>query len=104
MLDVDPNVERGAQPARLESVELAPASVVLEKASARRADDADHIRDDSRGRLDAAGAGPLEGDLADRVPLEHDRVEGAFDRRKRMTAVDKSGWTRTSSFPPTRLA
>ena len=50
---------------------------------------ADHVGDDRGGRLDAARAGPLEHDLADRVALEHDRVERALDRRERMVAVDE---------------
>ena len=51
--------------------------------------DADHVRDDRRGGLDAAGARPLERDLADRVALEHDRVEGAVDRSERVVPLDE---------------
>ena len=36
-----------------------------------------------------AGAGALERDLADRVALEHDRVERALDRGERVVAVDE---------------
>ena len=50
---------------------------------------ADHVGDDRGGGLDAAGAGALERDLADRVALEHDRVERALDRGERMVAVDE---------------
>ena len=56
-----------------------------------RADDAHHVGDHRRGGLDPACARPGERDLADRVPLEHDGVERALDRRERMMAVDERG-------------
>ena len=49
----------------------------------------DHVGDHRRGRLDPAGAGALERDLADRVALQHDRVERALDRGERMVPVDE---------------
>ena len=55
----------------------------------RRADDADHVRDDGGRGLDPAGARAFERDLADRVALEHDRVERALDRRERVVPVDE---------------
>ena len=53
------------------------------------ADHRDHVRHDGRGRLDPARAGAFERDLADRVALQHDGVEGALDRGERMVAVDE---------------
>src|SRR5581483_4249731 len=76
--------------ARLEARQLAPRSVVLQEAGAHRPDHADHVGDDRRGRLDAAGAGALERDLADRVALQHDRVERALDGGERVMPVDQS--------------
>ena len=51
----------------------------------------DHVGDDRRRRLDPAGAGALERDLADRVSLQHDRVERALDRGERVVPVDEGG-------------
>ena len=48
-----------------------------------------HVGDHGRGGLDAAGAGALERDLADRVALQHHGVERALDRRERVVAVDE---------------
>ena len=47
--------------------------------------------DDRRGRLEAAGARALEGDLADRVALQHHRVEGPLDGGERVVPVDERG-------------
>ena len=51
----------------------------------------DEVRDDSGRRLDAARARALERDLADRVALQHHRVERAVDLRERMRLVDEGG-------------
>ena len=49
----------------------------------------DHVGD-HRGRgLDAAGPRAFERDLADRVALEHDGVEGSVDSGQRMLPVDE---------------
>src|SRR5204863_247018 len=72
--DLEVDVERRDDVAVAEPLELAPAGVVLQEAGAARADHADHVGDDRRGRLEPAGARPLERDLADRVALQHDRV------------------------------
>ena len=63
----------------------------FEEAGPGRADDAHHVGDHRRGGLDPACARPGERDLPDRVPLDHDGVEGTFDRRERMMAVDERG-------------
>ena len=73
------------------ALQCPPARVVLEEAGAGRPDDAHHVGDHGRGRLDPARARPLERDLADRVALEHDGVEGPFGRRERMVAIDEGG-------------
>src|SRR6266508_1084136 len=87
--DLDADVERRAQVAARESLELAPAGVVLQEAGAGRADDRDHVGDDRGGRLEPARAGSLERDLANRVALQHHGVERPLDRRERMVAVDE---------------
>ena len=51
----------------------------------------DHVGDHRRRGLDAAGARPLERDLADRVALEHDGVERPVDLRERVLPVDERG-------------
>ena len=89
VLDLEPEVERRGELARRQPLEVAPDGVVLEEAGAGRADDGDHVGDDRRRRLDAAGAGAFERDLADRVALQHDGVEGALDRGERVVAVDE---------------
>ena len=89
ILDLEPQVEGRRELARRQPLEVAPDGVVLEESGAGRADDGDHVGDDRRRRLDAAGAGPLERDLADRVALQHHRVECALDRGERVVAVDE---------------
>ena len=90
VVDLEVDVERRAQRSR--------RAARRARASTRRSGgtrcaavpiDADHVGDDRRGRLDPARAGPLERDLADRVALEHHRVERALDGGERMVAVDE---------------
>ena len=89
VVDREVEVERRAVLAVREPRQVAPDRVVLQEAGAHRPDHARHVGDHGGGRLDAAGAGPLERDLADRVALEHHGVERALDRRERMVAVDE---------------
>ena len=89
VLDLEPEVERRGELAGRQPLEIPPDRIVLEEAGAGRPDDGDHVGDDRRRGLDAAGARPFERDLADRVALQHDRVEGALDRGQRMVAVDE---------------
>ena len=88
--DLDVDVERGAQISRRQRRRaFASDGVVLQEAGAGRADDADHVGDHRRCRLDAACAGTVERDLPDRVALQHHGVERALDARKRMATVDE---------------
>ena len=89
VLDLEPEVERRGELAGRQPLEVAPDGIVLEEAGAGRADDGDHVGDDGRRRLDPAGAGAFERDLADRVALQHHRVERSLDRGERVVAVDE---------------
>ena len=91
VLDLEPEVVRRRQLAGRKRVERAPDRVLAQEAGAGRAEHGDHVRNDRRRGLDPARARALEHDLADRVALEHDRVEGALDRRERMVGVDERG-------------
>ena len=91
VLDLEPEIERRGQIAWREPLEVAPDGIVLEEAGAGRADDGDHVGDDGGCGLDPAGAGAFERDLADRVALQHHRVEGSFDRGQRVVTVDERG-------------
>ena len=89
VVDREVEVEGRAVLADRHPGQLAPDRVVLEEARAHRPDHARHVGDHRGGRLDSAGARALRRDLADRVALEHDRVERALDRGGRMAAVDE---------------
>ena len=90
ILDLEPEVEGRGELTGRKLLEVAPDRIVLEEAGAGRPDDGDHVGDDGGGRLDASCAGALERDLADRVALQHDGIEGALDRGERVMAVDES--------------
>src|SRR3954451_25186521 len=104
VLDLEVEVERRAMLARLEPWERPPRGVVLEEAGAHRPDHADHVRDHSGSGLDAAGAGPFERDLADRVALEHDALNAPSTAASGWWRSTKAGPTRTSTFPSSRRA
>ena len=104
VVHLEMHVEGRTHVAGREPLERAPACVVLEEAGGGGADDADHVGHDGRRCLDSAGARALERDLADRVPLEHDRVEGARDGGERVARSTSEGRTRTSSLPSTSVA
>ena len=88
--DIEADIERRAPGVRVEPVELAPAGVVLKKAGACGPDDAHGVCNDGGRRLRAARTGPFERDLADRVALDHHRVERAVDGGERMRALHES--------------
>ena len=83
------DVEGRAPLARGQPLQLPPARIVLEEARAARADDADEVGDDGGRGLEAARARAFERDLANRVSLQHHRVEGAVDRCEGMRAIDE---------------
>ena len=87
--DVEMHVERCAPAGRIEPRQLAPAGVVLEKARAGRADDADEVGDDCGCRLDPAGARPAERDLADRIALQHHGIRASLYTGQRMGLLDE---------------
>ena len=89
VVDLDVHVERRAEIADGRARQRAPAGVVLQEARSRGADDADHVGDDRRRGLEPAGTRPFERDLADRVALEHHRVERTVHGGERMVAVDE---------------
>src|SRR5437660_1733493 len=87
--NVEMHVERGPPGRGVEPWQLAPARVVLEKARAGRADDADQVGNDGGRRLDPAGARAAERDLSDPVALQDDRVRASLDARQRVRLLDE---------------
>ena len=87
--DLDVHVERGAQISRRQRLERSPRRVVLQEAGAGRADDADHVGDHRRRRLDAACAGTGERDLPNCIALQHHGVERCPRRSQAVATVDE---------------
>src|SRR4051794_273980 len=86
---LDPEVERRAQVAARQALELPPARVILQEPRPGRADDRDHVGDHRGRRLEAARARAFERDLPNRVALQHHGVERPVDCSERMVPVDE---------------